>query len=76
MTPEQRAAAGDTELLFLKRRGRPPGSKDARPRKRRRSPTPQPPTSPLSTSLLSRLLSLPTPFPPSLSSNFKTDFPT
>jgi hypothetical protein len=34
MTPEQRAALGDTEQ-FLKRRGRPPGSKDARPRKRR-----------------------------------------
>jgi hypothetical protein len=40
MTPEQRAAAGDTEPLALKRRGRPPGSKDARPRKlRRHSPT-------------------------------------
>eukprot|EP00291_Cryptomonas_curvata_P013449 CAMPEP_0172184708 /NCGR_PEP_ID=MMETSP1050-20130122/19733_1 /TAXON_ID=233186 /ORGANISM="Cryptomonas curvata, Strain CCAP979/52" /LENGTH=262 /DNA_ID=CAMNT_0012858551 /DNA_START=163 /DNA_END=948 /DNA_ORIENTATION=+ len=35
MTPEQRAAAGDTEPFLLKRRGRPPGSKDARPRKRR-----------------------------------------
>ena len=34
MTPEQRAALGDTEQ-YLKRRGRPPGSKDARPRKRR-----------------------------------------
>ena len=34
MTPEQRAALGDTEQ-YLKRRGRPPGSKDARPRRRR-----------------------------------------
>jgi hypothetical protein len=35
MTLEQRIAAGDTEPLALKRRGRPAGSKDARPRKRR-----------------------------------------
>ena len=35
MTPEQRIAAGDNEPLALKRRGRPAGSKDARPRKRR-----------------------------------------
>jgi hypothetical protein len=42
MTPEQRAAAGDLELLTPKRRGRPPGSKDARPRKRRRAPPPPP----------------------------------
>ena len=34
MTPQQRAALGDTEQ-YLRRRGRPPGSKDARPRKRR-----------------------------------------
>ena len=43
MTPEQRAAAGDPALLAPKRRGRPPGSKDARPRKRRRAPPPRPP---------------------------------
>ena len=35
MTLKQRAAAGDTEPLVPKRRGRPAGSKDARPRKRR-----------------------------------------
>ncbi len=43
MTPVLHAWTEETGPLVFKRRGRPPGAKDARPRKRRHSSLPSPP---------------------------------